>query len=164
MQLVSLLLPLFSLASTLRATPIVSSRSGGIYPAPAGTFQIADFSDGGIRYSSHAVVTFIIKDSATSLVANCTASNQAQPPVATTPYATACNVTGVNFGLSTNNGADFYLIVSHKYGETTDMAATGLGNIINTKPLPGAQYNYLDVPSDFEIPYSRFVEVTPTPQ
>ncbi|KAK6530094.1 hypothetical protein TWF694_003466 [Orbilia ellipsospora] len=161
MQLIATVLPFLSLASTLMASPVASpSTTAATNPAPAGNFQITSFSDGGIRYSEHAVITFIVSNPATGLYANCTASNQAQPPVATTPFPTACNVTGVDFGLSTA-GANFYLIISHTYGETNDLGATGLGSIINTKSLPGQQYNYLDVPSSFLVPFSRAVTVPP---
>ncbi|RVD87389.1 uncharacterized protein DFL_001625 [Arthrobotrys flagrans] len=157
MQLTNLILPILSLASALNASPILAPRAD----APANVFTVTDFYDSGVPHSLYSYVSFNVRDP--TFTAYCTASSSVVPTIATTPFPTRCNKPGVSFGLEYKTGIGYVLTIIHRYNkdQTIDLGIIWVGTDVQTRvnpTNPNGNVQYINYPSNFTVPYSRYTE------
>ncbi|KAF3916912.1 hypothetical protein ABW21_db0203903 [Orbilia brochopaga] len=154
---------ILTLAASAAATPIISfpvrERSA------SGCFVITDFYNSGSPHSISAYVSFTLKDADTALIATCRATQSIQPSIATTPFPTPCNDTSVVFGFEYKVGVPgYWLTVAHVYNgnKTVDTGSYWLGADIerfdNPSGNPNGDYDYLNVPTSFDVGYNRYTQ------
>ncbi|KAF3926967.1 hypothetical protein ABW20_dc0108319 [Dactylellina cionopaga] len=169
MQLTKALLPLLSLASVLQASPLPSEDHAiAARATTTGAFEISNFSNGGSPHSSTAYIFFDLKDPATKLSTNCSATENVGPySPATAPFITKCGVPGTGFGIENRKGTGYILTIIHRYNrdQTIDFGVIWLGNDVQTRvnPInPNGNYQYLNYATNFTIPYSKYIELKKT--
>ncbi|KAF3913080.1 hypothetical protein AA313_de0200256 [Arthrobotrys entomopaga] len=164
MHFTTLLLPLLSLASTIRASPLNSPEDHTLSArATTGAFQISDFYDSGVPHSVQAYLSLTIYDPATKLTATCYATQSIQPSIATAIFPTKCSVPGVAFGMEYYNGLGYVLTILHKWNrdQNTDMGIIWLGTDVQTRVdqfNPNGNVQYLNYATNFTVPYSRYIQ------
>ncbi|KAK6538827.1 hypothetical protein TWF694_010392 [Orbilia ellipsospora] len=169
MQLSTLILPLLTLASTLRATPVpvpkanldkavLESRATSYpsYPSDP-TFRITEFYDQGTPHSQMVYISFKLTNPVTSQTTSCSFTTYTGGPIALTPFYTRCDKLGFGFGFELIQGG-YMLTVEEKWNRDTvvQVGTVWLGNAANIKTRvdtanPNGNFQYFDVPHDFTI-------------
>ncbi|KAF3911487.1 hypothetical protein ABW20_dc0106689 [Dactylellina cionopaga] len=153
MQIKALILPLFSLASTLHAAPAVSKdvvlipRAGGPVPPAHTEFYIRGLSNGGSPHSVRETISFTMVNAATGGSADCTASTNTGKGVATTAAYTKCSKPGFGFTFQAYAGGYLLTVVNrYKKDENLLVASAWWADRVRTrvnKANPNGNYKFL---------------------